>query len=152
MTIGGTVPNESVRRGDTRNALDRVRINIIDVTVQIADISTQRADDQSCTDLRRLFEQLVHIEISVAANRTYGCNHPRHAGRIHRYARMGDLDNNWARVALGLNDAEAHACLDNISSTRVRAFMGEPDVITGHVSVYLRRRYIGVTEEHLYTP
>ncbi len=30
--------------------------------------------------------------------------------------------------------------------------MGEPDVIAGHVSVYLRRRYIGVTEQHLYTP
>jgi hypothetical protein len=139
MTIGGTVPYESVRRGDTRYALDRVGIDVFDITVQIADISTQRADDQSCTDLGRLFEQLVDIEISIAANRTYGCNHPRHARRIHRDARMGDLDNNWARVALGLNDAEAHVCLDNISSTRVRAFTGEPDVIAGHVSVYLRR-------------
>ena len=40
MTIGGTVPNESVRRGDTRYALDRIGVNIIDVTVQIADIAT----------------------------------------------------------------------------------------------------------------
>jgi hypothetical protein len=50
-----------------------------------------------------------------------------------------DLDDYGARVALGFNDAKTHYILDNISSARVRAFMGEPDVFAGYVGVYLRR-------------